>query len=501
MQEISHIALRRVFIVKFKLSSALLGIGIASLMAGCASPPQPELDHSTPASWLQAPPARPDAQAVTVAELQHWWLRLADPALNALVDEALTHNMTLGETLDQLKAQRILLSVASTAYQPQFTAGIRTLQDIAAVDSYFHASIDMSWDLGLFGAMESSKLAAYGELMGVQAQLHQVRVELIANVVQRYLDIRVAQRQRALLEERIALDERLLTLSDVRLQQRIGSSDALHQAQLELTQARAQRATLKESQVRAAHALAALLGRQAPDSHWLDPDATANLPDTRTLRLQVLPAEMLRMRAPVQLAQARVEQAAAKLGLSRSALYPRFALGGSLLYSYNITQNLRTRSDQMPMVGPVIDIPLFDWGRRRAQVSADEAAMDGAIKAYRQSVLDGLAEVEAALGGFNAQTERLQSQGTVQNLLAARNQVLQRRKELGLASEYNLITERRAVLQNASEQGISLGAQALAYVSLFKALGGAPLPAQAGETASATMPATVAPAPTQGQTP
>ncbi|MNT43218.1 hypothetical protein D3C72_1796770 [compost metagenome] len=116
-------------------------------------------------------------------------------------------------------------------------------------------------------------------------------------------------------------------------------------------------------------------------------------------------------------------------------------------------------------------------------------------------MLDGLAEVETALGGFNAQTERLQSQATVQNLLAARNQVLQRRKQLGLASEYSLIAEQRATLQNASEQGISLGAQALAYVSLFKALGGAPLPAQAGETASATMPATVAPAPTQGQTP
>lgn len=408
--------------------------------------------------------------------------------------------MDLGEALDHLKAQRILLGVAGSGNQPQLTAGVNTLQDISALDSYFHASIDMSWDPGFFGAMESNQLAAYGDLLGAQAQLHQVRVELIAHVVQRYLDIRVAQRQQAVLDQRIALNQRLVALSSVRLQQRLDSSDTLHQMHMELAQVQTQRAALKEMQARSAHALTALLGRQTPDPQWLQADAAASLPNTQTLQLHVLPADMLRMRAPIQLAQAQVEQAAAKLGLSRSALYPRIAIGGSLLYSYNMTQNLRAGSDKIPTIGPAIDIPLLDWGRRRAQVDADEASMAAAIKAYRQTVLDGLADVESALASLNAQTERLQSLEASQALLAERNRVLQRRQQLGLASEYSLLGEQHALLQNTSEQGIAMGAQALAYVALFKALGGAPLPtasdaAQPASSEVATADATQGPQP------
>lgn len=461
----------------------MLGIGIASLIAGCAAPPQPELDNSTPARWTQAP-AEPtneqaSAQTITPEELQRWWLRLGDPDLNALVDEALARNGSLGEAIDTLQAQRILLGAAETPFQPQFSAGINTLQDIAALDSYFHASIDMSWDLGLFGAKQSHQLASYAQLLDAQAQLHQVRVELIALVVQRYLDIRVAQQQQAVLDKRMALQQRLVALSQVRLQQRLDSSASLHQAQLELAQVQAERITLHERQALAAHALAALLGRTTPEQRWLESDADARLPSTQAWQLQVLPADMLRTRAAIQLAQAQVMQAAGQLGLSRAALYPRFALGGSLLYAYNMTQNLRTSSDNMPTVGPVIDIPIFDWGRRTAQVDAHEVALEAAVKAYRQSVLDGLAEVEMALASLAAQTKRLESLVVTHDLLDERHQRMQRRRQLGLASEYTLLQEQRASLENTGEQGIAQAAQALAYVAVFKALGGAPLPEQA----------------------
>lgn len=474
-------ALHRIFIVKFQFSSAFLGIGAAGLIAGCAAPPQPVLDQRIPAQWTQTAPepagAQALVQAVGVEQLQDWWQRLGDPSLNALVDEALARNLSLGQAQDLLQAQRILLGVANTPYLPQFSAAINTLQDVSATDSFFHASVDMLWDPGLFGARESSQLAVYADLLGAQAQLHQLRVELVANVVLRYLDIRMAQRQQAVLQERIALSQRLVALAGVRLQQRIDSSETLHQQQLELAQLQTERAALKEAQARAALALAALLGRTTPAAAWLQADANARLPSPAALQLQILPADMLRTRAPVQLAQAQVEQAAAKLGLSRAALYPRFALGGSLLYSYNMTQNRHAGSDRMPQLGPVIDIPLFDWGRRNAQVDANELAMEAAVKAYRQSVLDGIAEVESALAGWAAQTERLRSLRAMQQQLEQRSELLRRRQQLGLASDYSVLGERRASLSNASAQDLAIGAQALAYVAVFKALGGAPLPA------------------------
>src|SRR5260370_42629483 len=90
----------------------------------------------------------------------------------------------------------------------------------SAIDSYFHASIDVSWDLGLFGAREAGERNAAASVLDARGRLQAARVALVADVVRRYLDIRMAQRQRALIDEQALLDARALQLAQVRQQQR-----------------------------------------------------------------------------------------------------------------------------------------------------------------------------------------------------------------------------------------------------------------------------------------
>jgi NodT family efflux transporter outer membrane factor (OMF) lipoprotein len=464
--------------VKPLFCKTLLALAPAALLAGCMTPPQPQLQPDTPAQWRQAGGSAPNARAVKAADLAAWWKLLGDPALDKLVEQALAQNLDLAQAQGRLQAQRILLGTATAAYKPEFTAGVRTLQDVAALDSYFHASLDMSWNLGLFGAYESTELDGQGQLLDAQAQLQAARIQLVANVVQRYLDICVAQQQRFGLDQQLQLDARRLQLQQVRVQQRMGSAEQVQQASLELHRSRGQEAELLQHQARAAHALAALLGRSEPEAAWLAASSSPHIPSAAALKLQVLPADLLRSRPAILAAEAAVQRAAAAAGLSNSALYPRFALGGSLLYSYNLTQNRRSSSNHEPMLGPVIDIPLFDWGRRRAQADADELLMDNAVKAYRQSVLDGVADVETALAGLGAQQQRQQSLDAQTQLLRNRAQQLQRRQQLGLASELDTLEPRRQLLLHESQQSVAQAAQALAVVALFQALGGAPLPPQ-----------------------
>lgn len=465
----------------------LLALAPAALLAGCMTPPQPQLKPDTPAQWRQPGSSAPNALAVKATDLAAWWKLLGDPSLDKLVEQALAQNLDLAQAQGRLKAQRILLGTATAAYQPGFSAGVRTLQDVAALDSYFHASLDMSWNLGLFGAYESTQLDGQGQLLDAQAQLQAAKIQLVANVVQRYLEICVAQQQRFGLDQQLQLDARRLQLQQVRVQQRMGSAEQLQQASLELNRSRGQEAELLQHQARAAHALAALLGRSEPEAAWLAVSSVPHIPSTSALDLQVLPAELLRSRPAILAAEATVQRAAAAAGLSNSALYPRFALGGSLLYSYNLTQNRRSSSNQVPNIGPVIDIPLFDWGRRRAQADADELQMDNAVMAYRQSVLEGIADVETALAGLGAQQLRQQLLAAQTPLLRSRAQQLQRRQQLGLASELDTLEPRRQLLQHESQQSLAQAAQALAFVALFQALGGAPLPPQSpSDTPGAT---------------
>lgn len=438
-----------------------------------------------PSGWVQQPQAMTGKpQPMTEADLRDWWRRFGDAELNVLVDEALANNHTLAQAVASLRQQRFVSGAADASYLPEFSAGARTLQDVSATDSYFHASIDMLWDLGLFGAREAHKRSAEAQLLSAQAQLQAARVALVAEVVHRYLDIRLAQQQRALLAEVAALDTRQLRLAQVRREQRIDGLDAVQQLQLQAGTVANQQAQLKAAQAKAAHGLAALLGRGRPDAAWLQAPAgqPANLPQLpESLELSLLPADLLRVRPDIQQAEAEVEQAAAEVGIAQSALYPRLVLGGSLLYAYNITRNARSRSDGQPVLGPVIDVPLFDWGRRRAQVHADEQQLQARIHAYRQTVLDSVAEVESSLAALNAQGERLQALTQSRQSLDVRLRQQQRRQQLGLDSEYGGLADQRLLLLARGDQAVAQAARALAYVGLYKALGGAPLPAQQAE--------------------
>lgn len=439
-----------------------------SLLAGCAAPVDVKLDKETPDLWRQQL-----TQKAGSADLAQWWKSWNDPALNALVDEALAQNLDVAQAVLRLRQQRLLAGASNATFMPVVSAGGKTLQDIAAVDSYFHASIDVSWDLGLFGDSQAARRSADAGVLDAQAQLHAARVALVADVVHRYLDIRQAQVQRGLALSQQQQAQRQLELLQVRQAQRLADTQTLEQQQLQLRGVQAQLTTLDEAQARAAHALAALLGRDRPEPQWLQADAAAALPQLQAIA--VLPADLLRRRPDIQSAEAAVEQAAAEVGVSRAALYPRLTLTGSLLFAYNLTRNHRTTSDYIPMVGPQIDIPLFDWGRRRAVADGKELALQASIKAYRQAVLNGIAEAEGALAAIVAQQQRQQALLSAQQIHAARDKAQAVRQKLGLSSELTGLDNARASLQTQSELATAKAAEALAYVALYKAVGAAPL--------------------------
>ncbi|MBI1623230.1 efflux transporter outer membrane subunit [Comamonas suwonensis] len=439
-----------------------------SLLAGCAAPIEVRLDSGAPAQWQQA-----SAQRASNSELAQWWRGWNDPALNALVDEALAQNLDVAQAVLRLRQQRLLADTAGSAFLPAVAVGARTLQDIAAVDTYFHASIDVSWDLGLFGDAEAARRSGSASVLDAAAQLHAARVALVADVVHRYLDIRLAQIQRNLAKKQLQQAQRQLQLLEIRRDQRLTDTQTLELQQLQLRTQEAQLALLNESQKRAAHALAALLGRDRPELQWLQSKADAALPTLQAL--EVLPADLLRKRPDIQSAEAAVEQAAAEVGVARAALYPRLMLTGSLLYSFNITRNHRSTSDSIPMLGPQIDIPLFDWSRRRAVADGKELALQSSIKAYRQAVLIGIAEAEGSLAAVAAQQQRQQSLLAAQQIHQSRDKAQAVRQQLGLSSDLAGAENARASLQLQSEMATAKAAEALAYVALYKAVGAAPL--------------------------
>ena len=257
------------------------------------------------------------------------------------------------------------------------------------------------------------------------------------------------------------MDDRGEQLALVRQRLRLDEPGELERLRARQAATRAAIAQARENADNAARALALLLGRDGPDPAWR---AYRTPPTLGAFTLQQVPADLLRHRPQILLAESEVMQAAA----SRVRRAQRCIHGSALAApscTRTLTQNARSNSDSSPSIGPYIDIPLWDWGQRRARFHADEQ-LDAALLGYRKAVLEGISEVEGALGSLARQDSSIQSLRAAND--AANQQVKRqaRQVQLGLSSEFDGLDTQRAALASQADLIGAQGARVLAFASL-----------------------------------
>lgn len=456
----------------------------ALALAACAVAPLPRLPDETPAAWQQAAAA---AQA-PAADLRGWWKAFNDPQLDRLVESALADNLGIAQAALRIEGARTLDRHHDAAFLPQF--GFRTYAEPTpdSSASYFQAGFDAKWEFGLFGRAQSQARVSAGDLGIAEAEVQAARVSVVAEVVRNYVELRTAQHRRALLAQasETAATRRRLVATRERL--RLASKMDVVQAIAQANAAQAALAGPDAAIVRARQQLSALLGRTgAADRVAFESDAPmhdfafesdTSLPDLSAFAIDSLPADLVRTRPEIRRAEFEVLKKAGELGLAHADLFPRVGLGGALTYAAKVIGHTRlSDADGIVTFGPAIDIPLFDWGARHAIEKTRDAELKASLLAYRQAVLDGVAEVESALAALHALVERdalLERNMSSLDEAVAGAATLQR---LGLADGTDLAVATTAKVDAEVELAQARQERNLAFIALYKALGGAPLPA------------------------
>lgn len=465
------------------MCALLLAAGL-SMLGGCAVAPLPALNPPVPNAWHNAPSA-PDG--TPQADLHSWWLALGDPELDALVDRALQNNLDVAQAAERLRSARTLNRHSRDGYLPSLHGRTNDVINPDTSASYFLVGFDALWELPLFGAWQSAGRAARGQENLVQADLQGARVSLVAEVSRQWIELRSAQQQvRVLGAIRDAQNEKLRLLQ-VRAKLKLAPPVEVARGQAEVARAEAALTEPLQAINASAQQLAVLVGQNEPDPQWLQPGPQ---PQLGAWQLTTAPADLLRTRPEIASAEANVLRAAGDLGLSRAAIYPNIGLGTSLQWSVNITSNHSHihSGEGIASSGPVIDVPLFDWGQRVAAAHAKDHDLKAAVLAYRQAVLQGVAEAETAMGDLQQLLARENASQQAMQALEQGGAIMRKRAELGLGStlelQDGLLESQRAELELVSARA----ARDLAYVALYKALGGAPLPAD-DSTDGTTQPA------------
>lgn len=461
-------------------AAALLCVASAALLlAGCAASALPDLKPPVPATWRNGPAVTPAAATPLNGA---WWQAFDDAELSALVARALHGNLALAQAAERLRAARALASASRAPYLPSLNVSTDRAVEPDRARAYFLTGFDAGWELPLFGAGTGAARVAHAETDGALAAWQGARISLVAEVVRCWIDLRAAQQRVQGLTALQGDAAERLRLVRKRIELGLAPADAAHIAEAALAQSDAALAEARPAIVESAQQLALLLGQGEPDPAWL---AAKPLPRLTVPPLASVPADLLRNQPDIADAEARVVRAAGELDISRADLYPHIALGASLQWALDTTDARMRSHGTIFSLGPIIHIPLFDWGLRQAQKRADGHRLKAAVFAYREAVLKGVADTEIALGHLHEADLRATAAERAMRATLLAQRAAETRQTLRLADRLDVLAARAASTRARLDALAAQRARDLAYVALYKALGGPPVdPDQFAATAA-----------------
>lgn len=451
------------------------------LLAACASGPdyvRPPL--ALPAAFGEAPAGWKTAEPGEIADDGRWWRRYGDPGLDALVERIEIGNQNIAAAAAQYRQASALAGSAEAALWPTLGAGAAYTRSLGSstaeppaslppVRNRDRATLASSWEIDLWGRLRRGAEAGQENAAAAAADLAAARLSARAALVQAYLQLRINDAQRRLLDDTLVAYRRSHAITRQRYAAGVAPQAEVAQAEAQWRTTEAQAIDLGAQRSQLEHAIAVLLG-EAPAAFRLP--AVATLPELPALP-PTLPSALLERRPDVAAAERRVAAANAQIGVARTAYFPSLNLGGSAgLQGASQFAELFALPYRFWSVGPALALTLFDGGARAAAGAQAVAAYERSVAAYRQSVLGALQEVEDNLSSLRVLGEEADVQALAVRAANDFQRLTNNQYLAGSVSFLNVATAQAAAL-TAERSALDLrGRRLQASLGLLRALGG-----------------------------
>jgi len=285
-----------------------------------------------------------------------------------------------------------------------------------------------------------------------------------------YVDVRTAQSRLSFAEKNLEAQRGVLDITGWRAEAGLATSLDVERAQSNYQQTRAAIPSLQSSLVQSMNRLAVLTG---------DPPGSleATLAERKPVPVASLeiaagvPADVLRRRPDIRVAERRLAAQTAQVGVATAALYPSLSLSGS------ITLQALSAGDvldgfQTDRLGLSLDVPLFRGGALRQNVNAQNALVTQALAAYEATVLAAYEEVENALSASSNEDARHEALRLGVESARRASQLALTQYNSGLVDFQTVLDADRQLLALEDSLAVSDGEMTANLIRLYKALGG-----------------------------
>jgi NodT family efflux transporter outer membrane factor (OMF) lipoprotein len=461
---------------------------LAILATGCTVGPH----YGKPVTTLQPfhnAPSIESRQAVLPAPpLDTWWTGFGDPELTRIVQRVLDQNLDLAASLTRVEQARAAAKEAGARLKP---SGSLTAQSdsfrqslgsqvgrYAGVfprysrnQSYLDLGIESSWELDLFGGLRRGAEAARDEAQAAEAERLGVRVSVVAEAADAYMQIRGAQLRLRVAQEEIATDEHLLALVSQRRAAEVASDRELAQAEALLAQAKATVPPLAITLEAQLNRLDVLMGAQA-GTYAAELKVPDEIPSVPVIANTANAGDLLRRRPDIIAAERTLAASDARIGQALAEYYPKVSLSGLLGSEAIGPGDLFREKGFQPTAVAGLQWRLFDFGRVDAQVKQAKGANAEALLRYRSSVLRATEDVEDSFS-LLAQSEVRRDEIVVEigALQRARDRS-QEAYQAGVIGLTDVLDADRQLLVARDDLALTRETAARAAVGSFRALGG-----------------------------
>jgi NodT family efflux transporter outer membrane factor (OMF) lipoprotein len=447
---------------------------LALVLAGCAVGPDYEMpEYPVPDAWQAEVEAEYAAETPPILD---WWSVLGDPVLDSLMIRAREANLDLRIAVGRVSEARALRTVAGGDFWPQVQAdGSFSRQDspllLDGPDNQWNGSVGALWELDLFGRVRRGREAADAGYHAAIEDFRDVQVSLYAEVATSYVTVRALQARIDYAEDNAESQRETMEIVTAREEAGLVPQLDVARARSNLANTEAAIPSLRAALAAESNRLSLLLG-QPPGEEGLRIGEYAPIEASTDSVVMVLPVDLIRRRPDIRAAERRLAAQTARVGVATAELYPKFSLGGIFGVLSGSWDDLFTEDALQWAVTPGFSWNLFNGGKLRGQIGAEEARVAQALASYEKAILAALAEVESSMVALRQQNLRrallkVAVEAAQESVTLVRTQYIE-----GLTDFQAYLDAQRVLFDQQDALAKSRGDVFSAFAALNRALGG-----------------------------
>ncbi len=465
------------------------------LLGGCATvgPDYVRPKAQEPAAWVEKDPRITQEPA----DLSAWWKVFNDPVLDGLIETAYQQNLSLQIAGIRILEARVQLGIAKGNLYPQVQTLSGSLTHanlsqnsanaLSVLDFGYNdlvADFGAAWEIDLWGKFRRGIEASNAALEGNIATYDDVLVSLTANVAGSYVMIRTFEARLDVARTNVNLQEQTLRIAEAQFEGGLVTELDVLQARNLLYATKASIPPLEAGRRQSQNSLATLLG-VLPENVQELLGGPKPIPLAPVEVAVGVPAELLRRRPDIRLAERQVAAQCALIGVAKADLYPHFSLFGSIGLRTSDTESLLpggpggidlgdllSSNSLQWFVGPSFTWDVLNYGRIKNKVRVEDARFQQLGINYQNTVLRAVQEVEDGLAGFIQASD---ASGFYRESVTAaersvRISLVQYRE--GLVDYQRVLDAQRALASSQDALVSTSGSVATNLIAAYRALGG-----------------------------